>query len=111
MDIIERLNAFAKTLDTDNTVLINKTASSLVKTAQYVGSQGYWVANSRCWGKCYREKRATSPKLSAQEVWTDIRSMLKTVTRSGSRMQEQKALLRRLIPILTKCSIKKLPAA
>jgi hypothetical protein len=41
------------------------------KTAQYVGSQGYWIRNRRCWDNCYRQKRTTQPKTPAQEVWTE----------------------------------------
>ncbi|MFW6026128.1 MAG: WYL domain-containing protein [Candidatus Woesearchaeota archaeon] len=42
-----------------------------IKTAQYVGSQGYWIRNGRCWKNCYRKKRAKNPDKSAQEVWMD----------------------------------------
>ena len=40
-----------------------------VKTAQYVGVQGYWLRNRRCWDNCYRQKRTTQPEIAAQEVW------------------------------------------
>jgi hypothetical protein len=42
-----------------------------MKTAQYVGVQGYWLRNRRCWDNCYRHKRTTQPKTPAQEVWTE----------------------------------------
>ena len=42
-----------------------------VKTAQYVGAQGYWLRNRRCWDNCYRQKRTTEPNKAAQEVWMD----------------------------------------
>jgi hypothetical protein len=42
-----------------------------LKTAQYVGAQGYWIRNRRCWDNCYRQKRTTEPNKAAQEVWTD----------------------------------------
>tara|TARA_B100000614_G_scaffold262909_1_gene300782 strand:+ start:244892 stop:246133 length:1242 start_codon:yes stop_codon:yes gene_type:complete len=42
-----------------------------IKTAQYVGSQGYWIRNTRCWSNCYRQKRASNPKQAAQEIWAD----------------------------------------
>ena len=41
-----------------------------IKTAQFVGGQGYWVRNTRCWDNCYRQKRATDTTKTAQEVWT-----------------------------------------
>lgn len=41
----------------------------MVKVAQFVGVQGYAIRNSRCWGNCYRQKRVTEPKLSAQKIW------------------------------------------
>ncbi|MFW6172833.1 MAG: hypothetical protein ACOC5T_03740 [Elusimicrobiota bacterium] len=41
------------------------------KTAQFVGVQGYWIKNTRCWQNCYRQKRAKNPKMPTQEVWND----------------------------------------
>lgn len=40
-----------------------------IKTAQYVGIQGYWMRNNRCWANCYRQKRSSNPDMPAQEVW------------------------------------------
>jgi len=45
-----------------------------IKTAQYVGVQGYWIRNERCWSNCYRTKRTENPKMSAQEVWSDCQN-------------------------------------
>ncbi len=42
---------------------------SIIKVAQYVGIQGYWIRNTRCWQNCYRQKRASDPGKSAWEVW------------------------------------------
>ncbi len=42
-----------------------------LKTAQYVGIQGYWIRNRRCWDNCYRQKRTTQPETPAQEVWME----------------------------------------
>lgn len=42
-----------------------------IKTAQYVGMQGYWIRNGRCWHNCYRQKRAEDPKKPAQVVWSE----------------------------------------
>ncbi len=42
-----------------------------LKTAQYVGVQGYWIRNRRCWDNCYRQKRTTQPGTPAQEVWME----------------------------------------
>ncbi len=44
---------------------------SKLKTAQYVGVQGYWIRNRRCWDNCYRQKRTMKPKTPAQEVWME----------------------------------------
>lgn len=41
-----------------------------IKKAQYIGFQGYWMRNRRCWENCYREKRARTNK-PAQEVWAE----------------------------------------
>ncbi len=38
-------------------------------TGAYLGCQGYWIRNRRCWDNCYRQKRAAEPKKAAQEVW------------------------------------------
>tara|TARA_Y100000034_G_scaffold136138_1_gene211027 strand:- start:10112 stop:11956 length:1845 start_codon:yes stop_codon:yes gene_type:complete len=40
-----------------------------VKKAQYVGAQGYWIRNSRCWQNCYRQKRASEPKRPVHDIW------------------------------------------
>ncbi len=42
-----------------------------IKTAQYVGIQGYWLRNDRCWKNCYRQKRSKNPDMPAQEVWNE----------------------------------------
>ena len=42
-----------------------------LKKAQYVGIQGYWIRNRRCWDNCYRQKRTTQPESPAQEVWME----------------------------------------
>ncbi len=42
-----------------------------IKTSQYVGGQGYWIRNVRCWSNCYRHKRAQSPNSPTQEVISD----------------------------------------
>jgi hypothetical protein len=44
-----------------------------IKTAQYVGPQGYWIRQKRCWDNCYRHKRTTSPEKAAQTVWMECR--------------------------------------
>jgi hypothetical protein len=41
------------------------------KMAQYVGVQGYWLKNRRCWDNCYRHKRTTQPDTPAQKVWME----------------------------------------
>jgi len=38
-----------------------------IKTAQYVGGQGYCIRNKRSWDNCYRQKRNES--MGAQESW------------------------------------------
>jgi len=73
--IITRLTKVSSFLDDVNenqlASKIDKTASNVLKIveAQYVGVQGYWMRNSRCWPNCYRIKRAKEKNLSAQEVW------------------------------------------
>lgn len=40
-----------------------------IKVAQYVGIQGYWIRNSRCWGNCVRQKKTSDPKMASQDIW------------------------------------------
>lgn len=74
--IIEKIITIANDLDDNGNEAIASALDSLaekitdIKVAQYVGSQGYWVRNSRCWANCYREKRANNPDMPAQKVWT-----------------------------------------
>lgn len=53
--------------------VITATMSNLlnIKTAQYVGPQGYWIRQKRCFDNCYRQKRTTGPEKAAQVVWTE----------------------------------------
>ncbi|MFA5759265.1 MAG: hypothetical protein WC942_07925 [Clostridia bacterium] len=76
-DNIKKLNTISNELKSIN---MNKTASVIKnsikemddkKFAQYVGGQGYWIRNSRCWGNCYRSKRAENPNMPAQKVWEE----------------------------------------
>ena len=57
-------------------MFIDKITTNLnnIKTAQYVGVQGYWIRNERCWSNCYRIKRAKNPSLPAQEVWKNCQN-------------------------------------
>ncbi len=74
---IKLLAEIATELDNKNYPLLADKVDSIakaalsVKTAQYTGSQGYAIRNSRCFGNCYRNKRMQFPKMSAQEVWFD----------------------------------------
>lgn len=45
--------------------------TAVIKKAQYVGVQGYWIRNKRCWENCYRQKRASNKEMPAQKVWTE----------------------------------------
>ena len=60
----------SKNLNKSAEVVTNSMSNILgVKKAQYVGVQGYWLRNRRCWDNCYRHKRTTEPSKPAQEVW------------------------------------------
>lgn len=75
-NILERLDKIAGSLETKNLIktasVVKDSVNSLknINIAQYVGVQGYWIRNRRCWDNCYRQKRTTNPKTPAQEVWT-----------------------------------------
>ncbi len=76
-NITDKLVKVASTLDKKGL----KASSSVVKNAikvatnykkaQYVGVQGYWLRNRRCWDNCYRHKRTAQPGTPAQEVWME----------------------------------------
>lgn len=67
---------------------VDKVASKAfdIKTAQYVGIQGYAIRNSRCWGNCYRQKRTSFPNKSAQQVWTEChKEYVESINNDGSK--------------------------
>lgn len=73
--IISELAAIANDLDGKG---FSKLADSVdgianialdIKVAQYVGIQGYWIRNTRCWGNCLRQKKTSSPEKPSQEIW------------------------------------------
>lgn len=57
--------AFANTVDS-----VAGTALD-IKVAQYVGAQGYWIRNTRCWGNCLRQKKSSSPSKPSQQIWSE----------------------------------------
>jgi len=75
-NVIQELAEFSNSLDKlkmgDKADRLDKIAESVldIKTAQYVGIQGYWIKNRRCWEGCYRQKRALK-NIPAQEVWQE----------------------------------------
>ncbi len=76
-NVNDKLTKIASTLDEKGlkaSSLVVKDAIKVVadyKMAQYVGIQGYWLKNRRCWDNCYRHKRTTQPGTPAQEVWME----------------------------------------
>jgi len=78
--IVQNLIKIASSLDNQKEIKlalkIDKFADSLleIKTAQYVGVQGYWVRNERCWSNCYRQKRAKSPDTPTQVIWQECQN-------------------------------------
>lgn len=75
--IISQLAAIANELDEKGHSKFADTVDGIANTAldikvsQYVGVQGYWVRNTRCWGNCLRQKRSSSPAKPSQEVWAE----------------------------------------
>jgi len=66
---------------------LDKISSNLIKikTAQYVGIQGYWIRNRRCWKNCYRQKRSLKKNMTAQEIWTEChREYLESINNPNS---------------------------
>ena len=74
---IESLSNLANYLDKSNLKKFANEVDNIsnntlhIKTAQYVGIQGYWIRNDRCWKNCYRQKRSGKPEMPAQEVWNE----------------------------------------
>ena len=77
---IEQLTIIANQLDSlgfsKNADMIDGIARKSLNLvhAQYVGVQGYWIRNSRCWQNCYRQKRADKKDMTSQEVWAECQS-------------------------------------
>lgn len=75
-NIIEELSELASELDKAKLAspanVVDSVSGSVlqIKTAQYLGIQGYWMRNTRCWQNCYRQKRARNKDMAAQEVWS-----------------------------------------
>lgn len=71
--IIEQLAKLANRLDDSNLSHlagdVDRVMERMTKVSQYVGTQGYWVRNERCWSNCYRQKRSSNPRKSSQEIW------------------------------------------
>jgi len=76
-NINDKLTKIASTLDNKglkkSSLVIRSAikAANDYKMAQYIGVQGYWLKNRRCWDNCYRNKRTSKPGTSAQEVWME----------------------------------------
>lgn len=76
-DILTQLKSIGDELDKLGITGGSKTITSVmnsmfnIKTAQYVGVQGYWIRNKRCWDGCYRTKRTTYPDKPVQEIWQE----------------------------------------
>ena len=77
MEIIKSLTDMSEELDSAK---LNKIADKvdiiaknivMIKTAQFVGIQGFAIRNSRCWGNCYRQKRTKNKNMPAQKVWEE----------------------------------------
>ena len=43
----------------------------MIKTAQYVGVQGTWIRNGRCFTNCIRIKKSSNPELKDQQIWSE----------------------------------------
>jgi len=88
-EIFENLEQVANSLDNKGLVksasIVTDSMKALlqVKTAQYVGVQGYYIRNNRCWQNCYRQKRTNEE--NAQKVWTDcLEEYQKSINNDGS---------------------------
>lgn len=86
--IIEKLANLANQLEEANLAHlasdVDTVMERMTKVAQYVGTQGYWVRNERCWANCYRQKRANNPKKSAQVIWFECQEEYQDSINKGS---------------------------
>lgn len=76
-DLIRELVFMSKTasiankIDVSESVLEVSENLSLVKQAQYLGIQGDWIRNGRCFANCIRMKKSSNPDLRDQEIWSE----------------------------------------
>lgn len=89
---IKLLTSIAEELDSQGLAALASRVDAVavnalnIKTAQYVGIQGYAIRNSRCWGNCYRKKRVENPKKAAQAVWTEChKEYVESINNDGSK--------------------------
>lgn len=89
--IIKKLVEAASLLDASNKTdiadSIDKISNSIldIKTSQYVGAQGYWIRNSRCFANCWRQKRTKTPTKAAQEIWNEChKEYVESINNDGS---------------------------
>ena len=87
-NLVEIADYFEKNNKQSEATTIDKIANGLllVKTAQYVGVQGYAIRNSRCFDNCYRQKRAQKPTTSVHEVWKEChKEYIESIGNDGSK--------------------------
>jgi hypothetical protein len=78
--VIALTNKAASLLEKDKLIksaqTIDKYSKTIVtiKAAQYIGTQGYWIRNGRCWQNCYRDKRARNKDMKSQIIWKECHS-------------------------------------
>lgn len=92
----------------DLSIRLDSIADSLsdIKVAQYVGAQGYWIRNTRCWTNCYRQKRASFPGKAAQEVWGECHSeYLASINNDGSKWDKYAETEEGIVKIASQKSI------
>ncbi len=73
VDVADKLDNNKKYSISDSICKVARRVQNL-KFAQYVGVQGYWIRNERCWTNCYRIKRTENPEKSAQVVWKECQN-------------------------------------
>jgi len=89
---IKLLASIAEELDNQGLSVLASRVDSVannalnIKTAQYLGVQGYAIRNSRCWSNCYRKKRVENPTKAAQQVWTEChKEYVESINNDGSK--------------------------
>lgn len=75
MEIVKNLIRFATKLDEEHLTVVasavDEIATNIIKVAQSVGPQGYWIRNKICFQNCVRQKKIANKNKATQVAWLE----------------------------------------